>query len=984
MKTSLCPPTFAGSCLFSALAGLVAAGHAPAAPEVLPFPGEMECVAQPFYCRRADGEPGRKITLNLKGERLLGEALVEVTADGRTETAELPPMAGGRSVCRVLLPAGVGVKQGSRADLTLRQGTQALKRTVTVPAMRYWTVYLYPHSHVDIGYTAPQEIAEFIHKRNLEEGVKLAEATKDYPAGARYRWNPEVTWPLERLWHTAAPEQQARLEKAIRDGQLCVDASYVNLNTSVCSDEELFQVFRFRRQMRKLTGVPMDTFQQMDVPGMSWGLVPVLAQEGVRYIMAWPNSCRAGQAHLGIDGRPFWWVGPDGKSRVLFLQPGGYGNSGSMAKGGATGRPWFGQRDPDKIPAVIKTGSANVNFTSQLAGLERAEFPYDFLVLSWCLWDNCPLDADLPDAVKAWNEEHAYPRIVIAGGHEIMRAIEQNYGDKLPVVRGDFTEYWTDGLGSAARLIALNRNAKERLVQAETLWTMLRPGKPAPRAAFDEAWRYVLLGDEHTWCAENPTEPFFQDATWKVKQSYFREADDRAQTLFDDALAPATDRSLGALGPPDGPANGGVAVFNTHSWRHGGLVTLSKAESSRGDRVTDDQGQDVPAQRLSTGELAFLASDVPAFGSRHYRVVAGQCPLTEGCKLSGTTLENQLLRVTLEPANGNLTHLVNLATGRNFVDAKVDGGLNAFRWMPGDSDSAQADTGIAIATVESGPLVVELRVSSKATGCRAVTRSVRLVRGQPWVELSDVVDKLPLVPKDGVHFGFGFDVPQGRTRVDIPWGVMEVEKDQWAAGNRNWLTLQRWLDISNDREGVTWCSLDAPLIESGAMTANQTGNWSGERKPWLRRLEPSSAIYSWVMNNHWFSNFPLTQDGPVTFRYRIRPHGPYDAAAANRFGLEQAQPLPHVAANTDPALKPLVAIANERVSVSILKPNADGHAVVLRLRSVSDQEATATLAWPAGRPKSVCLCKLNEDAGENAGDQIAIPANGFVTLRLGL
>ena len=295
------------------------------------------------------------------------------------------------------------------------------------------------------------------------------------------------------------------------------------------------------------------------------------------------------------------------------------------------------------------------------------------------------------------------------------------------MVRGDFTEYWTDGLGSAARLIAINRNAKERLVQAETLWTMLRPGKPAPRAEFDEAWRYIALGDEHTWCAENPTEPFFQDAIWKVKQSYFREADDRTQTLFDDALAPATDKSTGALGPAEGPANGGVAVFNTHSWKHGGLVTLSKAESSRGDRVTDEQGKDVPAQRLSTGELAFLASDVPAFGSRHYRVVAGKCPLADGCKLDGTTLDNRLLRVTLDSATGNITHLVNLATGRNFADAKVNGGLNAFRWMPGDSDNAQADTGIAISTVESGPLVVELRVSSKATGCRAVTRAVRLV-----------------------------------------------------------------------------------------------------------------------------------------------------------------------------------------------------------------------------------------------------------------
>ncbi|MEI7927403.1 MAG: hypothetical protein WCH40_02555 [Verrucomicrobiales bacterium] len=261
-------------------------------------------------------------------------------------------------------------------------------------------------------------------------------------------------------------------------------------------------------------------------------------------------------------------------------------------------------------------------------------------MLSWCLWDNCPLDADIPDAVKAWNEQYAYPRLIIAGGHEIMASIEEKYGAQLPDVRGDYTEYWTDGLGTAARLTAINRNAKEKLTQAETLWTMLHPGKPAPRSEFDEAWRCIALGSEHTWCAENPTEPFFQDNIWKAKQDFFRQANDRTQDLFDEAMAPATDKSNGALGPPEGPANGGVAVFNTHSWKHGGLVTLAKTESAPGDRVTDEQGKDVPAQRLTSGELVFLAADVPAFGTRHYRVVKDKCPLPGGCKLNGTTLWN--------------------------------------------------------------------------------------------------------------------------------------------------------------------------------------------------------------------------------------------------------------------------------------------------------------------------------------------------------
>jgi hypothetical protein len=953
-----------------------------AAQPVDSFPSDLECAPQPVYRNRTDGRPGREILLKFKDARLSGTAQVEVSADGWTEITGVSPVEGGCSECRVLLPDGIGVKQEVQVTVALRQGGEELKETIKVPALRHWTVYLYPHSHVDIGYSAPQKIIELIHKRNIDEGIKLAEATKEYPTGARFRWNPEVTWPLERLWLTASPDEKERVIKAIRAGQLCIDASYVNVNTSVSNDEELFHLFRFSRGIQKLSGVPVDTFQQMDVPGMTWGLLPVMAQEGIRYIMAWPNNDRAGHTHFGVDNQPFWWIGPDGKSRVLFLQPGSYANSGSMKKGEETGRPWFGQRDTDKIPAVIRTGSSNVNFTGKVQDMESPKYPYDFLVLSWSLWDNSLIDADIPDAVRAWNEQYAYPHIIIAGGHEIMSAIEKNYGDSLPVVKGDFTEYWTDGVGSAAGLSARNRNAKERLVQAETLWTMLRPGKPAPRDEFDEAWRYVILGSEHTWCAENPTEPYFQDAIWKVKQSYFREADDRAQILFDEALAPVTDKSSGGLGPPEGPSKGGVAVFNTQSWSHGGLVTLSKAESIPGDRVTDDQGRDVPAQRLSTGELAFLASDVPAFGSRHYRVVAGKSPVADGCKLDGTMLENGKLKVLIDPSTGNITQISDLATGRNFADAKINGGLNAFRWLSGDSDEGKADTDIAISTAESGPLIVELRVSSKATGCRSVARSVRLVLGQPWVDISNIVDKLPLVAKDGIHFGFGFDIPNATTRVDIPWGVVRVEEGQWAAGNRNWFAMQRWLDISNDKEGVALCSLDAPLFESGSMTANQMGSKGPGQKPWVRKLAPCATIYSWVMNNHWYTNFPLTQDGPVAFRYRILPHGKFDAAAVNRFGFEQAQPLAHVSANKDPALSPLVALDNKNVSVSILKPSADGKTVILRLRSVSDKNDIVKLSWPTGRPAHVNFCKVEEQSGEAVGDTITVPANGLVTLQL--
>ncbi|WP_302586779.1 glycosyl hydrolase-related protein [Paraprevotella clara] len=266
-------------------------------------------------------------------------------------------------------------------------------------------------------------------------------------------------------------------------------------------------------------------------------------------------------------------------------------------------------------------------------------------------------------------------------------------------------------------------------------------------------------------------------------------------------------------------------------------------------------------------------------------------------------------------------------------------------------------------------------------GCRSVTRTVRLVAGQPWVETTNVVDKLPLLDKDGIHFGFGFNVPQGVTKVDIPWGVMEMEKDQWPQANRNWIALQRWLDVSNDTHGVTWCALDAPLFEYGDRTANISLGWGGQG-PWLTKLEPSSTVYSWAMNNHWHTNFPLTQDGPVAFRYRIHPHGGYDAVAANRFGLEQAQPLVHVTADKNPDVKPVVAVDNRDVYVTVLKSMGKDNEMIVRLRSVSDKEETVALDFPARRPSSVSLCPLEEQPGQAVEGTLTMRPYGMATLKL--
>lgn len=941
----------------------------------------FECTPQPVYKYRPDGTPGREVTLKFEKAEKTDAVDIDVTVKGKKESFTKNFSSDNPSTINILLPEGAGVDSEEKVTFSIKRGKDTVTREVTISPMRYWNIYLYNHSHVDIGYTNTHKNVEILHKTNILEGIRLAEETAVYPQGSRFVWNPEVSWPLERLW-ISRPDLHSKIIDAIQKGYLGIDASYLNLNTSTCSDEELFHTFKFTRQIQKMSGKPIDAFQQVDIPGMTWGLIPVMVQSGVRYVMSWTNTDRAGFSHEGLDGLPFWWVGPDGESKVIFFQPGKYANSGSMEKGQTTGRPWFGQRDPSKVPPVIKTGHANVNFTAKLTDLEKQKYPYDFCVLSWSLWDNNPLDADIPEAVKKWNETYAYPKIIISGSHEIMSMIESKYGDKLPVVKGDYTEYWTDGLGTAAGLTALNRNARERLVQAETVWSMLSPGKPAPRGDFDEAWRYIGLGSEHTWCAENPSEPFFQKAIWKVKQSYFHEASDRSISLLEESLAPVTDKSNGALGPAHGPANGGITVLNTQSWKHGGAVILSPEESLMGDKVVDDHGNERPSQRLSTGELLFVAGEIPALGSAHYRVVKGKPSLPAACKAEGTTISNELVSVTVDPRSGNIVSLKRTGDPHNYIDEKVDGGANSFSWLPANVDAPEADQVTDISVTENGPAAVELRVRSKARGCRSLSRSIRVVQGQPWVEITNTVDKLPLLDKDGIHFGFGFNVPGSKTRVDIPWGIMEVEKDQWKQANRNWLAVQRWLDVSNEEKGVTWCSLDAPLFEYGGRHANISLSWGG-KGPWLRKLEPSSTIYSWVMNNHWHTNFPLTQDGPVTFRYRILPHNGYNAFSANRFGLEQSQPLVHVPADKASMIKPRISLDNDKVYVTILKPDEQGNSLIVRLRSLSDKKETVTLSFPSGQPRKINICEREEEAGTPVkNNQLIMNPYGMAILKL--
>lgn len=936
-------------------------------------PDLLDVQVRNYYKYRPDKQAGRELLLTYRGDKDLSGSKVEISSKKGSEVTSLQAFR--HDSISVLLPPAIGVEANDTIIVSLLVGGGKLSREVVVPALRHWTVYIYPHSHVDIGYTNTQENVEFIHKRNLDVAMDLIERTASYPEDARFVWNPEVTWPVERYLATEPKEKRERLMKFIRNGSIAIDAGYISTNTSAANEEELLQLFGFGKKMEKEMGRPVKTMVQVDVPGVSWGVVPAASQLGISYCLSLYNGIgRIGLAS-DFEYKPFWWIGPDKKSKVLFLQTASY-NPGAQLKGMPYALEIMGQTDRSKLIPFIQTDNPRAHFIDpylekQLPMLEkRKDYPYDIFPMSWSMADNTPIDVDLPDAVKSWNEEFAYPHLKICTGTEMMAAFDEKYGDILPVMEGDYTEYWTDGLGTAAQKTGESREAKEKLIQAETLWSMLNPGAAAPEELIEEAWRNILLSTEHTWMFSDPYKVPISGEILKVKFGYF----DKGRDLSEQALAEACSKIQ------DTTSNK-FTVFNTNTWKQTGVVTLSAVQSEGCNRVVDEAGNDVLTQRLSSGELAFLASDIPALGCKQYQLQKGKETIVGKKQGDITQLDNGLVKIKVDPQSGDVVSLI--LDNVEYVDARSASAINSYRYLhAGDTPGrASKANNCRISCKENGPLVYSILVKSEAEGCNSLEREVRLVKGSSVVELINVVDKQAILDKEGIHFGFAFDVPEGTTQVNIPWGVMELEKEQLPAANRNWIAMQRWLDVSNADKGITWCSLNACVFESGDLTADKMGD--AMSASWLRKIQPSTTFYSWALNNHWYTNFPLSQEGKITFKYRLAPHnGAYDVVSATRFGLEQFRPLVVVQTKNKFKRPNTFALTDDDIFLSTFKTIDKGRASIIRLYSVADVDKSVSIDWKGKRPKK-CYYVINNDERVAVDcTKIKIPAKGVISLRV--
>jgi alpha-mannosidase len=602
--------------------------------------------------------------------------------------------------------------------------------------------------------------------------------------------------------------------------------------------------------------------------------------------------------------------------------------------------------------------------------LKKKSYPYDITYIRWSgHGDNAVPDMSISDFVKDWSSRYEWPKFIISSTSTAFQAFETMYGDRLPREQGDWTGYWEDGAGSSAVETAENRSSSSRLSQAEALWAM-KGGGQYPIDSFRAAWQHVILYSEHTWGADiSVTTPLSQKTTdqWAIKKSYATTADSLSRELVADALLQrvgvAGARGAAQVGAQTGAQAGahGIDVFNTNSWPRNALVLVPAALSSAGDRIRDAAGHFVASQRLSTGELAFVALGVPPFAEKRYFIIGGKGQVGTAVHVGAHSLDNGIIHVSLDEKTGAIASLRAAAVDNDFVDSAAGDRLNDYLFLNGSNlADLQRNGPVTITVKEKGPVLAELSIESAAPGCNKLTRELRLVAGLDYVEMTDILDKKPAVlnphpgdyawantqGKESLNIGFPFHVDGGAMKLDIPMAVMRPELDQIPGSCKNWLEVGNWADISNTSYGITWVTLDAPLVEVGGITATLLG---GQSHPeiWRKKIEPTQKLYSWALNNHWETNYRAYQDGIITFRYALQPHAAFDAVRSTEFSTGLSQPLIVAPAMGVADGAPMLQLSTQALVVLALRPSADGKAWIVTLFNPGADAATTNLRWGA-------------------------------------
>ena len=856
----------------------------------------------------------------------------------------------GPNMRNIEIPA---VQRPQQFTFLLEAGNAKVKIARVIKPQRHWQVFLVHHSHTDIGYTDFQQNIVRDHARFLDMATNISGMERH----SGFKWTCEVGWSVDNFLKQRSTKAAQKFFEAVRKDKIEVTGIYFNL-AELSTPEELIRQLYFAKGVEEQNKIAVSTAMNGDVNGMSWLMPQILSKSGIKYFAMATNFVRGG-APLQ---RPcaFYWQAPDG-SRILV---------------------WNGDHyhEGNRCGLATSLEATEENLPKHLEFLKQQDYRQDFTLLqvSGAYSDNSPPNPQIAQIVKAWNKKYTFPKIKMVALKEFFYHVEQNHNGKIPRYRLAWPDSWADGHASAAYESGLSRRVAKQLSIIETLATInqsLLPRFKYPQQEIAETRNKLMFFNEHTWGAAGSVgEPhsFKTKSQWAVKSSNIYEAAIVAENLMNNNW-PAFNRIFSGN-------TGDVMVFNPCAWKRSdiAIVKIPKKhlDEKQGYHITDTTtSQPVPFQLLEPDpwydrkneRVAVLASDVPSLGYKRFQVAPGKPEEEVQKQPLPQQIDGTFFKISMCEKTGGVKSIYDKELRKELVDSKSPYRLNQYIYelvhdkrgreavfspepppaglkIRGANFKRFSPTRCRISQKLSGSLMDSLVVKTNAKGCREITQEIVLYKHLKKIDIINTIDKDLVFKPESVYFAYPFAVKKPVFRLETNGGVMIPEKQQLPGTCRDWYSLWNWLDLSNEQWGVTWATLEAPLVQLGGI---QTGQWN-------EHLDINNgAFFSFVMNNHWYTNFRAAQEGETTFCYSLTSHkGTCNIAQATRFGGETGSPLlTQFIENGRRAATPLsegsfCKIDKPNVTVLALKQAEDNLGFILRLWEVKGRKTTAKITFP--------------------------------------
>lgn len=754
--------------------------------------------------------------------------------------------------------------------------------------MKKWKIFLIQHSHVDIGYTERQERIERYQVEFIRQAVDNALDNRDNLEGYKepFKFTCESFWAVEKYIETYGDEGERRFLQGIRDGKLELTGFYLH-NAELLSKENWIKSIQRATTFAKKHQLKITSALSCDVNGFPWSMPDMLADEGISYLMTCINTHHGG-APFQKPLIPFYWEGPEGnrvlvwngltyhKANLLGLIPG----PNPMGDAGIPG-----MKCEDDLTQVVKDISqAEVRIKAMIEGFESIGYEYNFLPImgSGLYTDNSPVTIEYLRLIDEWNEKHGnHIEIVTSTVEEFFKYLKENVED-IPTYRGDWNDWWTDGVISTPMEVKAFRHAQKM----KDIIVNLNKDNCISKEEIDDIEEKLFLFSEHTWghsASEEAPWDFFVNQVGFRKSMHAYNADQMASKALDKLVKQWGDgefrvnrvHEYSVVNPTKKPKKD-VVLLPVDFWE----VSMLGDELE----IVDEDGKLYDYQIVQTlrGTNVCIVCEVDAISKREFRIRYGkdlQRQAIQSREFSKHKMEKNIYNNGVYEIKWNengLDSLVCLDTKKELLMKDEALGKPVYQLYKNGQRRDAAGFGYSSRTkpldtifkgrlnkveiIENGSVFARVKLEYEVEGTKDYFVYATFYQQLSIIDICIQVTKTIEKDPEGLYVQFPFTLKEGKWQVEKLGVFMNPGLDQLPGTCCDYYNVTHGVRMLSDDYGIVMSILDAPMV-----MFNDLNLWN-----FSTEVNPRGMLYSWLTNNKWETNFKIQCGGMYDFKYRIQ------------------------------------------------------------------------------------------------------------------